>query len=236
MKNKNNGKKISKFLKFFTLCLLPIYSSIQNNYKAQELNDFKAILHEETINKVFQAVGEIKGSNDYEIMLIKGKYHWTVVNPKIFLRPDSSFFECSANIEVGPFDYSAPVKGDVKIWYNEEKNEINVKIVRGIFEIYTLIMGKKVHIKNIDIADYLKDPFIFEGPKTLATDFEFMLPDSTKKHIYIQPSKCKMTVQWKEISTVCEIEASDKPFPKKTLQKKQNTSQNQNKNSANQKK
>ena len=80
-------------------------------------------------------------------------------------------------------------------------------------------MGKKVHIKNVDIAEYYKDPFKFEGPKSMVTDFEFTLPDSTKKHIYLQPTQCKMEVKWKEITTTCEIQASDKPFPSNTKNK-----------------
>lgn len=180
-----------------------------------QVNDFTAILHEETLNKVFLAIGEIKGSNDYEVMLIKGKYHWAIVNPKISIRPDSSQFICDAKVDVGPFSYTTKVPGDVKITYDQKKNEIQVKIVRAIFELYTYIFGKKVHIKDIDLAEYLTDPFIFEGPKTMATDFEFMMPDSTMKHIYIQPSTCEMEVKWKEIVTRCEVNVSDKPF--KTL-------------------
>lgn len=176
------------------------------------VNDFSAILHEETLNKVFAAIGEIKGSNDYEVMLIKGKYHWTIINPKISIRPDSSQFRCDAKVDVGPFSYTTSVPGDVKITYDQKKNEIQVKIVRAIFELYTYIFGKKVHIKDIDLAEYLTDPFIFEGPKTMATDFEFMMPDSTMKHIYIQPSTCEMEVRWKEIVTRCEVQVSDKPF------------------------
>jgi hypothetical protein len=38
------------------------------------------------------------------------------------------------------------------------------------------------------------------------------MPDSTQKHIYIQPSTCDMEVRWKEIVTRCEVIASDKPF------------------------
>src|ERR1700741_4160071 len=93
------------------------------------VNDFTATLHEETLNKVFAAIGEIKGSNDYEVMLIKGKYYWTVINPKISIRPDSSQFICDAKVDVGPFTYTTKVPGDVKITYDQKKNEIQVKIV-----------------------------------------------------------------------------------------------------------
>lgn len=198
----------------FTLAVFGLFFTFLTSeaQKKAPLNDFSAILHEETLNKVFLAIDTIRGSNNFEVLLMKGKYDWTVMNPKIFLRPDSSQFLCDAKVNVGPFAYTTKVPGDVKITYDEKKNEIQVKIMRAIFELYTYIFGKKVHIKDIDIAEYLTEPFIFEGPKTMATDFEFMMPDSTIKHIYIQPSACEMVVRWREIVTRCEVEVRDKPF------------------------
>jgi len=179
---------------------------------SQKYNDFSVSLHEEAINKVFTAIGEVSGTNDYEVLLIKGKYHWKMLNPRINLKPDSSDFTCDAKVEVGPFNYKAPVVGVVKIIYNSKTNEISIKITRAIFELYTIVFGNKIHIKDIHLEDYFKEPFIFEGPRTLATDMEFTMPDSTVKKIYVQPSDCEMKVKLKEICTYCEIEAADKPF------------------------
>ncbi len=178
----------------------------------QAFNDFSVVLHEEAINKVFAAIGEVKGTNDYEVMLIKGQYTWTVVNPKINLKPDSSDFTCDARVDVGPFNYKTKVVGNVKIQYDSKKNEISIRISRAIFELYTMIFGKKVHIKDIHLEDHFKDPFVFEGPKTLATDMSFTMPDSTKKTIYVQPTDCIMKVMSQSIVTSCEVQASDKPF------------------------
>lgn len=179
---------------------------------SQKYNDFMVSLHEEAINKVFVAIGDIKGESDYEVMLIKGKYHWKIVNPKINLKPDSSDFTCDAKVEVGPFNYSTEVIGNVKVFYDSKKNEIQIKITRAIFELYTVIFDKKIHIKDIHLEEKFTEPFVFEGPRTLATDMEFMMPDSTMKKIYVQPSDCEMKVKLKEICTYCEIVASDKPF------------------------
>jgi phosphoenolpyruvate synthase/pyruvate phosphate dikinase len=55
-----------------------------------------------------------------------------------------------------------------------------------------MVFGKKVHIKNIHLEDHFREPFNFEGPRTLATDMEFTMPDSTRKKIYIVPTHCKM--------------------------------------------
>jgi hypothetical protein len=179
---------------------------------SQKYNDFSVSLHEEAINKVFTAIGEISGKSEYEVLLIKGEYTWRIVNPKINLKPDSSDFTCDAKVEVGPFNYKTQVVGNVKITYDARKNEISIKITRAIFELYTVVFENKIHIKDIHLEDQFKDPFIFEGPKTLATDMSFTMPDSTIRKIYVQPNDCEMKVKLHEICTYCEIVASDKPF------------------------
>lgn len=196
----------------FLFFLGAITFKISGQTKKGIINDFSVVLHEEAINKIISAIGDIKGTNDYEVLLVKGKYHWTIQNPKINIRPDSSDFTCDALVNVGPFDYKTQVVGNVKITYNDEKNLIFIKISRAIFELYTIVFGKKIHIKDIHLEDYFKEPFAFEGPKTMATDMEFMMPDSTMKKIYVQPTSCKMELKWKEICTACEIIAADKPF------------------------
>lgn len=203
-------KTFSYFNKKVLFCLV-LFLAFTTGY-SQKFNDVSMSLHEEAINKVFTAIGEIKGSSDYEVMLIKGKYYWKIVNPKINLKPDSSDFTCDAKVEVGPFNYNTQVVGNVKVSYDSKKNEIIIKITRAIFELYTVVFEKKIHIKDIHLEDHFKEPFIFEGPKTIATDMEFTMPDSTKKKIYVQPTDCEMRVKWKEICTSCEIAAADKPF------------------------
>jgi hypothetical protein len=196
----------------FLICIIIVPKTF---FSQKMYNDFSVLLHEETINKVFTAIGEISGKNEFEVLLIKGHYKWTIVNPKINLLPDSSDFTCDAKVTVGPFKYSTQVTGNVKIGYDNEFNEISIKITKAIFELYTVILGKKIHIKDIHLEDYFKDPFTFEGPKSFATDMSFTLPDSTVKKIYVQPTECVMKVEKQVIVTSCEVVASDKPIDKK---------------------
>lgn len=203
----------------FTKVIFLFLFFLTTNINSQNYNDFTFTLHENSINKVFSVVGEISGKNEFEVLLIKGHYTWTVLNPKINLMPDSSFFTCDAKVNVGPFNYKTQVVGNVKITYDNKKNEISIKITRAIFELYTMILGKKIHIKDIHLEDYFKDPFVFEGPKSFATDMSFTMPDSTVKKIYVQPTDCEMKVIKQAIVTSCEIAASDKPF-KQTIKPK----------------
>lgn len=196
----------------FNKLLLLFLTLFSIGLKSQVCNDFGVVLHEETINKVFTAIGEISGKNEYEVLLVKGTYTWTIINPKINLKPDSSDFTCDAKVDVGPFNYKTKVIGNVKIAYDNKKNQISIRITRAIFELYTMILGKKLHIKDIHLEEHFKDPFVFEGPKSFATDMTFTLPDSTVKKIYVQPTECMMKVIKQTIVTSCEIAASDKPF------------------------
>ncbi len=196
----------------FLICIIIVPKTF---FSQKMYNDFSVLLHEETINKVFAAIGEISGKNDFEVLRIKGQYKWTIVNPKINLLPDSSDFTCDAKVTVGPFKYNTQVTGNVKIGYDNELNEISIKITKAIFELYTVILGKKIHIKDIHLEDHFKDPFTFEGPKSFATDMSFTLPDSTVKKIYVQPTECIMKVEKQMIVTSCEVTASDKPIDKK---------------------
>lgn len=181
----------------------------------QTPNDFAFVLSERAVNKVFTAVGEINGKSEYEVLgVIKGHYNWKILNPKISFKPDSSDFTCDAKVEVGPFGYKSEVLGHVKIGYDGKTNLISIKITDAVFELYTMVLGKKIHIKDIHLEDYFKDPFLFEGPKSFATDMSFTMPDSTTKQIYVQPSDCVMKVVKMAIKTSCDIVAQDKPFKK----------------------
>lgn len=178
----------------------------------KELNDFSFTLHEETVNKVLAAIGEINGTSDYEVMFVKGKYHWKIINPVIHIRPDSSQFDCDALVDVGPFSYKTKVVGDVKITYNEKTDKIVIKITRAIFELYTVILDKKFHIKDIHLEDHFKEPFMFDGPKSYDTSMDVPVNDSVTKKLYIVPSDCDFKVKYKEVCATCEIKVSEKPF------------------------
>lgn len=190
----------------FLFCASALLSQTKKN-----LNDFSFTLHEETVNKVLSAIGEVSGTNDYEVMFIKGKYKWTIVNPQIQIRPDSSQFICDALVNVGPFNYKTNVKGDVKITYDKPNDKISIKITRAIFELYTVILDKKIHIKDIHLEEHFKDPFLFDGPRSYGTSMDVSLPDSVTKKIYIQPSDCELNIKWQEVCAICEVVVSDKP-------------------------
>ena len=204
--------KLTSFSKSIFLILLAVFYSnvyLSQNKKRSPINDFSFTLHEETVNKVLATLGEISGSSDFEVLLIKGTYTWTIINPKINIRPDSSYFTCDAIVKTGFFEYKSKVVGNVKIDYLDANNTIYIKISRAVFELYTVVLSKKIHIRDIHLEDKFKEPFAFSGPRAFRTTLDFPLPDSTSKRIVLQPTECKMEVRWKEIATSCEIKAEE---------------------------
>lgn len=200
--------RIMLFLLAFSAGLHDVYAQA----KAQSSNDLKVLLHEESINKMFKAIGSIHGAADYELMFFKGRYNWTMMNPQIVLKPGKGDFITDVRVEAGLIDYSTQVTGYVDIWYDIKTNLINVKVTKAIFEIYTKVLGNKIHIKNIDLAEYFTEPLTFEGPMTINTDMLFTLPDGKTKLIYCFPSHVDLKVLENVVEVACELGFSEKQF------------------------
>ena len=192
------------FLSFFFLL-----SNISVAQKSEK-NDMIVSLREETLNKMLTAIGDVKGSSDYSVAFVQGTYYWFLKDAKISLIPDTAKFTANATVKVGGFDYTDKVNGKVSVSYNEATNQIAVKIVDAVFEIYTMILGVKISIKKIQLADYFESPFIFEGPMTMNSDMEFTMPDNSKKILQARPKKCDIKVGYKEILVSTEIDFVDK--------------------------
>lgn len=187
-----------------TLFLLILFLGVQAQQPVR--NDLTMQLHEETLNKMLKAVGDIKGSSPYEVMFVKGIYHWSLIHPTIQLMTDSARFKTDAKVEVGMFKYTDEVVGKVAINYQAKTNQIAVRIIDAPFEIYTTILGKKIVVKRIQIADYFKTPFLFEGPMTMKGAMEFMMPDSTIKTLIAKPSQCDIKIVPQRILVSTELE------------------------------
>ena len=178
--------------------------------------DVQVVLHENVINKVLKAIGNISDTSQFRVMFFKGAYKWTVIDPAISLKANGQAeFKCDVEVEAGFIRYRNAVIGDAGVNYDKAKNLISVKITHGIFEVYTRVLGVKMHIANIDLAEYLTDPMTFEGPLTLTTSMEFTMPDNTKKTIYAVPEECDLVVVEHKIIVNCEVGFTDKDPSKK---------------------
>jgi len=187
-----------KYLFFITLLLFSKMSYSQN--------DIVVTLHEETLNKLFAAIGEFNGSGEYEMLFTKHTYTWNLKNMRIDLSKDSAQFTTDATVYTGLGTYQDKVNGKVAISYDEKTNLISVKVVDAPFEVFVEMFGKRIVLKRIQIADYLTTPFQFEGPMSIQNQLSFSMPDGSVKKINAKPSKCVIKVLQDKIEVSTQIQ------------------------------
>jgi hypothetical protein len=195
-------------MKKIALFILLLYGVLR--LQAQPLNDLEVVIHQETLNKMVKALGEVKGNSEYEFLFMTWHYQWSVLKSSFELMPGKATFISDVKVDVGPFSYTSQVVGNVDVAYEMKTNLISVKVKQAVFELYTVVFGKKIHIRDVDLASYYQTPFTFEGPMTMETVMEFTMPDSTIKKLYARPTQCTVTVIDRKIVVASEVDFFDK--------------------------
>jgi hypothetical protein len=99
------------------VALLLLFCSLSAASRGQ--NDLVVTLHERTLNNLFGALGEFTGKEEYELLLIKRSFTWTLTGMRIELEKDSAVFITQARVETDFGTYTDEVRGKVAIGYSE---------------------------------------------------------------------------------------------------------------------
>ena len=188
----------------------PTFSQINTNSKE---NDLTVVLHESGLNKLINTVGEISGEGTYEIMFIKSSYTWLLKNTKIELIKDSAIFETDVEIKTGFDTYFDHVIGTMVVSYNKKKNEISINLLDAIVHLRASILGKSFTIKKIQLADYFKQGFVFDGPATAAKEMKLALPNGTIKVIDSKIDDVNIFIEENKIRVCGELYFFEKKVP-----------------------
>jgi hypothetical protein len=176
-----------------------------------QVPDASVTIHQNTLNGFLAAVGPLSGTGQFNLIGIKGDYVWSLRNARIELTPDHAQFLADGNVKTGTFSYSSPAVGDVEIKYHPETNRISVKVLKTAFEVYTKILGKKIHITDIDAARFYRLEFEFAGPQPVQPKVDIVLPDKTVKTIYITPASQDLHLERERIVVTSQLVFSDRP-------------------------
>jgi hypothetical protein len=168
--------------------------------------DLTVVLKESVLNKMFSAIGEIKGTSAYSFMFIEGTYDWNLVNPQIHLHPNKADFVSDVKVKVGKYEYTMKVNGIVEVCYEPVSNLIYVEITEATFPLNIMFFGKERHLWDVDLASYFETPFTFEGPLTMGAEMVFAMPDGSSKTIYGHPLNCGVKIVEKQITVSAEME------------------------------
>lgn len=188
-----------------------LFLSLQATAQTQDLT---ITIKEPVVNKIFAALGEIKGTSAYSFMFMEGTYTWQLIKPRIQLHPGRADFVTDARVTVGKFGYEMHVVGNVEVCYEPQTNLIYVEITEAKFPLNIIFLGTLKHLWDVDLASYFETPFVFEGPLSIGTEFNFPMPDNTISTIYAHALSCDLKVQEKQITVATEVEfVNRKPAP-----------------------
>ena len=179
-----------------------LFLSLQLHAQKQDLT---ITIKEPIVNKIFAALGDIKGTAPYSFIFMEGNYTWQLINPRIQLHPGRADFITDAKVTVGKFNYAMHVVGNVEVCYEPQTNLIYVEITEAKFPLNIMFLGSLKHLWDVDLANYFETPFVFEGPLTIGTEFHFPMPDNTISTIYAHAMSCDLKVQEKQITVSTEV-------------------------------
>lgn len=178
--------------------------------------DLVVTIQEGMLNKMFKALGQIKGTSPYSFMFMEGTYDWTLLNPHFRIHPGRVDFETDVIVTVSKYNYLIHVSGDAETCYDEAGNLIFVEISKAQFPLNIMFLGKLRHLWDVDLAQYFETPFTFEGPLTIGTEFVFPMPDNTTKTVYAHPLNCGVKIAEKQIIVSAEMEFINRDENKST--------------------
>ncbi|HEX8516847.1 MAG TPA: hypothetical protein VF868_11650 [Bacteroidia bacterium] len=175
--------------------------------KGQNVNqDLVVTIHETALNKMFKALGQIRGTSVYSFMFMEGTYDWTLINPQFRIHPGKIDFITDVRVTVGKYNYLLHVNGNAEACYQPENNLILIEIDKASFPLNIMFFGKIQHLWDVDLAKYFETPFYFEGPLTIGTEFVFPMPDNTTRTVYTHPVNCGVKIAEKQVIVSAELE------------------------------
>jgi hypothetical protein len=201
-----------------SLFILTTLLSFQGGSPAQP-PDATVVIHQNTLNGFFNAIGPISGKDQYNVLGMHGDYIWTLRNARIELRPNQARFIADAEIHIGPLSYGSEASGNVEVLFHPESNRISIKVIHATFEVYIKIFGKKIHITDIDAARFYKPEFEFAGPQPIQASVDVALPDGSKKTIFIKPVSQNLIIEQERIVVTSKLVFADRPIHEEQKQR-----------------
>jgi hypothetical protein len=172
---------------------------------SDSIMDMELVLHESAINQVLKGLGEIQGTQTYTYVLLKGSYTWTVSSMAIHVCADSTYFTAQAKVHIAGLNYETPITGRMALQFNSKRNKIQLQLQHAPFPIRTVLFGATITLKTIELADYIKDPFEFDGPLNLKTAWQTEMPDGTLKIIKMSTCACNVFAELHRVRVTCGL-------------------------------
>jgi hypothetical protein len=127
------------------------------------------VISERTVNDFLAAVGPVKGKGTGAQKI---DYSWTVTDPAVDFEPETAGFNANIKVKTKIISFDDKVKGRLEVDYDAANNKIKMQVVEAKFAIRVKILGQKIKIASIDIGEYYRPKFEFNGPEPVQQEVE----------------------------------------------------------------
>ncbi|MFB0516409.1 MAG: hypothetical protein ACETWG_07385 [Candidatus Neomarinimicrobiota bacterium] len=138
------------------------------------------VISEQTVNDFLGAVGPVKGEGTGARKI---NYNWTVSEPQVDFEPGTAGFKAQVKVKTKIVTLTNRVNGRLAVDYDAATNKIRMQVVEAKFPIYVKVLGTKVKLATLDIGQYYKPKFEFNGPEPVQQEVEMDIGDGNKRRI-----------------------------------------------------
>ena len=138
------------------------------------------IITEQTVNDFLAAVGPVSGRGTGAQKI---KYDWTVTEPNADFEPGTAAFYAKVKVKTKIVSFDDRVNGRLAVEYDASANKIRMQVVEAKLPIYVKVFGKKVKLATLDIGQYYRPRFEFNGPEPVQQEVEVDIGGGRKRKV-----------------------------------------------------
>ena len=116
-------------------------------------------------------------------------------------------------VETSFDSYTDHVVCRLAVGYDEKANKISIKLVDAVFRVRMGFFGKEVTVRKVQLADYLPEPILLDGPATLTTTMPIRMPDGTQRVLALKPQTISLRILPAQIVVSSELSVQPQTPP-----------------------
>ncbi len=142
--------------------------------------NLSAVIHESLLNDLLEATGYLKGEGPLLFKSKSSNFKWKAEQLHVQITDSGAIFTANIFVHWIGMNYQAPVQGTGIVEYDYDKEQINLVLNDVPFDFRFKILGKRIKILTMNVADVIGPKIGILGDIPLQLDFDVKKLDGKK--------------------------------------------------------
>ncbi|MBL0062058.1 MAG: hypothetical protein IPP40_11430 [bacterium] len=142
--------------------------------------NLSAVIHESLLNDLLEATGYLKGEGPLLFKSKSSNFAWKAEQLHVQITDSGAVFTANVFVHWLGMNYQAPVQGTGIVAYDYDKEQINLVLKDVPFDFRFKILGKRIKILTMNVADVIGPTIGILGDIPLQLDFDVKKLDGKK--------------------------------------------------------